>query len=87
MDFIPRFPMSTTFIILRKDKRFWCGPGRWSDEYPDAHVFENWLDATKEAVASTGVHDGFSCVVADYGTEAHRIVLTVEGNILIGGQP
>ncbi len=70
------------YIIRRADGKFWADIGRWSAEFPDAYKFTNWKNAAQEAMDSTPVAHGPSQVIADYGTDAERIVATVEASIL-----
>jgi len=71
------------YIIRRGDGKFWVSPGRWSDEYPDAFIFEGWKNAVQEAIDSTPLFiHGASQIIADYGLDAERVVMTVQPTIL-----
>ncbi len=74
--------MKTWYTIRRRDGKFWAGPGRWSSEHRHAFFFFTWRAAAQEAIDSTPLSDGPSEIIADYGTDTARVVMTVNPSIL-----
>ena len=72
----------STYVIRRPDGKFWVSPGRWSEEYPDAQKFDGWKNATQEAIASNPSVTEPVSVIADYGTDEERVVMTVQPSIM-----
>lgn len=61
--------MENTYIIKDNDGRFWTGMG-WSNEYPDADLY----DSRSEAIAAAKRRTKSCKVVRDYGMTTEVII-------------
>ena len=67
-------------VIVRFDEvraYFWTRAKRWSDEYPDAHLFENAEQDEAVAQRHRLVKDGTPCaVIRDYGLLSEETIVS-----------